>query len=109
ALVGAVDFGCEPVHRRASASPPGDAAIALVLKRLDDARRDGDRIHAVFGAAADGDVDDPSATRFGADGIDLSTLFGEPFAARGLLHVAAAALCIDAGRGVGSDARMSAA
>src|SRR5690606_8512923 len=83
ALVGAVDFGCEPVHRRASARPPGDAAIALVLKRLDDARRDGDRIHAVFDAIDDGR--DRSAPHFGAGGVDLSTRFGEPFAARGLL------------------------
>jgi len=61
ALVGAVDLSCEPVHiaasraclRPAEAEPPipGDAAVAVVLKRLADAVRDGDRIYAVVSAA----------------------------------------------------------
>ena len=47
AVVGAVDLSCEPVHRAALESlghrrAPGDAAVVLVLKRLADARRDGE-------------------------------------------------------------------
>ena len=55
ALVGAVDLCCEPVHEQAARSVlpenlhvSGDAAIALVLKRLDDAQRDGDAIFAII-------------------------------------------------------------
>lgn len=47
AIVGAVDFGCEAVQRAASGEVPGDAAVALVLKRLEDAQRDGDRVYAL--------------------------------------------------------------
>ena len=56
ALVGAVDLSCESVHRSAiealagegMASPPGDAAVVLVVKRLEDAERDGDRVYALI-------------------------------------------------------------
>ena len=103
ALVGAADFSCEPVHEAAvreliGERIPGDAATVLVLKRLADARRDGDRIVAVIE-----DVANPAALR-AADGLrlvregeadtrlDLTPRFGLAHAATGLLHVAAAAL-----------------
>ncbi|MBK6407589.1 MAG: hypothetical protein IPF66_22775 [Holophagales bacterium] len=51
ALVGAVDLSCESVHSSAveapaagRQTPPGDAAVVLVVKRLEDAERDGDRV-----------------------------------------------------------------
>jgi acyl transferase domain-containing protein len=56
ALVGAVDLSAEPVHEAAAAAVlpadrqrSGDAAVALVLKRLDDARRQGAPVYAVHG------------------------------------------------------------
>lgn len=51
AIVGAVDLQSDV---RLSAAPvlhpPGDAAVAFVLKRLTDAERDGDRVYAVISA-----------------------------------------------------------
>ncbi len=97
-LVGAVDLSCEPVHEAAAREllpegrqVPGDAAVVLVLKRLDDARRDGDRVLAVLGEDADG-----VSLRLDADGdgdvCNLTPRFGHAHAASGLLHVAAAVL-----------------
>ncbi|MCC6592369.1 MAG: acyltransferase domain-containing protein [Xanthomonadales bacterium] len=52
ALVGAVDLCDEPVTRAAGNAQPGDAAVALVLKRLADAEREGLRVLAVVGLAS---------------------------------------------------------
>jgi acyl transferase domain-containing protein/3-hydroxymyristoyl/3-hydroxydecanoyl-(acyl carrier protein) dehydratase len=90
ALVGAVDLCDEPVHRAAVTelgltANPADAAVILVLKRLDDARRDGDRVIALI----DREPGRPApAECFPVD------LFGVPHAARGLLNVAAAGLAL---------------
>ncbi len=91
ALVGAVDFGCEPVHRAACAAvgapePTGDAAVVLVLKRRADAERDGDRIYgALSGDAADGGL-----TLGETDaGRALSARLGHASAAAGLVQSAA--------------------
>ncbi len=51
-LVGAADLCCEPVHEAAvkeliGERVVGDAAAVMVLKRVEDARRDGDRVLAV--------------------------------------------------------------
>jgi acyl transferase domain-containing protein/3-hydroxymyristoyl/3-hydroxydecanoyl-(acyl carrier protein) dehydratase len=95
ALVGAVDLCCEPVQGAAAnvllpekQRASGDAAVLFVLKRLDDARRAGDRVLAIL---------TPPTTavpglsfRPGADTSVMSQLFGHAHAASGLLHVAAA-------------------
>lgn len=96
ALVGAVDMSAEPVQAAAAAAclpqgrhEPGDAAVALVVKRLSDAEAAGDPILAI--------LPDPKA-KFKADaellmepGLpSLSERFGHAHAASGLLHVAAA-------------------
>ena len=95
ALVAAVDLSAEPVHLWAAAAclpadrqKGGDAAVVLVLKRLDDIRRDGDQVLAVLG---DGHGKTPGLTL--GEGESLRALFGHAHAASGLMHVAAAALC----------------
>ena len=107
ALVGAADFCCEPVHQAAvrqviGERVTGDASAVLVLKRLDEAKRDGDRIFAVIeGVLESADPEASDGLRLvGGDPsmpedrplLDLSRLFGHTHAASGLLHVAAAAL-----------------
>ncbi|MBW1883170.1 MAG: beta-ketoacyl synthase, partial [Deltaproteobacteria bacterium] len=112
ALVGAVDLSCEPVHAtaaRACLGPegsesqiPGDAAVALLLKRLGDAERDGDRVYAVIGDeknAADARAETPAPGETlqwgpGRRSGCLTQRFGHAHAASGLLHLAAAALSI---------------
>ncbi|MFZ4539449.1 beta-ketoacyl synthase N-terminal-like domain-containing protein, partial [Propionivibrio sp.] len=99
ALVGAVDLSHEPVHQAALAAlgrstPAGDAAVVLILKRLADARRDGDPIFATLDTSAS-----PASLKFGdaAGSLDLAASFGKSHAANGLLHVAAAALALHYG------------
>ncbi len=96
ALVGAVDLSCEPVHRSASERIPGDAAVSLVIRRLADAQRDGDRILASFEFNTEPATHAQAGLRLGdAEGcIDLGSRFGTAFAASGLVHVAAAASCL---------------
>ncbi|MEV8397671.1 beta-ketoacyl synthase N-terminal-like domain-containing protein [Streptomyces niveus] len=103
ALVGATDLSCEAVHRSAlrdlgHEDEPGDAAVVLVLKSLETARRDGDTVVALLeDSAADehivgvpdlvvGDV--PDAT------YDPASAFGRAHAAYGLVCVAVAALSL---------------
>ena len=114
AVVGAVDLSCEPVHQ-AALRPlgrdrrPGDAAVAVVLKRLDDAQRHGDRVIAVLdddptGQRPPGLVvgDDGAGTITGPDDpvpegpswFDPAALFGVAHAAYGLVAVAAAATAV---------------
>lgn len=98
AVVGAVDLSCEPVHEaaaRALLGPgeqiSGDAAVVLVLKRADDASRDGDTVLATLSAGqrAHGDC-----LRLGTapGALNLAPLLGHAHAASGLLHVAAGVL-----------------
>jgi acyl transferase domain-containing protein/3-hydroxymyristoyl/3-hydroxydecanoyl-(acyl carrier protein) dehydratase len=101
ALVGAADLSDEPVHRAAAAQlglpgRPADAAVVLVLKRLVDARRDGDQVIALIdpepaAAAADLVFGDQAC---GPVDFDPAELFGAAHAARGLIAVAAAALAL---------------
>ncbi|MFB7501617.1 beta-ketoacyl synthase N-terminal-like domain-containing protein [Streptomyces sp. NPDC056161] len=96
AVVGAVDLSSEPVHAAAvdalgGPDRPADAAVVLVLKRLDDARRDDDPVLALLpesaGESADLVLGEGAA-------FDPATLFGHSHAARGLLAVAAGALAL---------------
>jgi acyl transferase domain-containing protein/3-hydroxymyristoyl/3-hydroxydecanoyl-(acyl carrier protein) dehydratase/1-acyl-sn-glycerol-3-phosphate acyltransferase len=89
ALVGAVDLSDEPVHREALRElgldvSPGDAAVVLLLKRLDDARRDGDRVLAVL------DGEGTPTVRVGDGAVEVFARL-RAHAATGLLNVAAAA------------------
>ncbi|MEW1718165.1 beta-ketoacyl synthase N-terminal-like domain-containing protein [Streptomyces sp. NPDC093109] len=107
ALVGATDLSHEVVHRAAlrelgRASEPGDAAVVLVLKSLDTARRDGDTVIALLDEAAAA----PTATAVPADVPDMvvgdgpdtvfdpASSFGRAHAAYGLVSVAVAALAL---------------
>jgi acyl transferase domain-containing protein/3-hydroxymyristoyl/3-hydroxydecanoyl-(acyl carrier protein) dehydratase len=105
-LVAAVDLSGEPVHEAALAElglPPtvGDAAVALVLKRLDDARAAADTVLAVLdepgGSAASGadlGVGDAEAVTGSRDHYDPSEVFGRAHAAAGLVSVAIGALAL---------------
>ena len=100
ALVGAVDVAAEPVHGHAASAlldetrhVPGDAAVVLVLKRLEDARRDADQVVALLSEEPGDD-----ALRLDLDGDGATSLtpqFGHSHCASGLLHVAAAALALE--------------
>lgn len=105
ALVGAVDLSCEIVHRSAAEAMlergkrrPGDASVVLAVKRLDDARRDGNTIYAVLPASGDGAAK-PGLLLGSDDGaaVHLASRFGHSHAASGLLHVAAGALALHHG------------
>ncbi len=57
--------GPRPFDMSADGSTPGEGAATVVLKRLDDAVRDGDRVYAVIkgiGSASGGGADDVIAT-----------------------------------------------
>jgi acyl transferase domain-containing protein/3-hydroxymyristoyl/3-hydroxydecanoyl-(acyl carrier protein) dehydratase len=97
ALVGAVDLCCESVQQAAAQAVlpsdrqmPGDAAVILVLKKLEDAKRDGDTLYALVSD----ETEEPTGLSLGLDDgfINLNTLFGHAHAASGLVHVAAATL-----------------
>jgi acyl transferase domain-containing protein/3-hydroxymyristoyl/3-hydroxydecanoyl-(acyl carrier protein) dehydratase/1-acyl-sn-glycerol-3-phosphate acyltransferase len=101
ALVGAVDLCCEPVQTavaketlRPALHVPGDAAVLLVVKRLDDARQAGDPVLALIPDEPPGDQErerEP-ALKIGPDSDPLTPRFGHAHAASGLLQVTAAAL-----------------
>lgn len=95
AIVGAVDACCEVVHASAAQQVlakqpyiPGDGAVALVLKRLQDAQREGDEVMAIVD---DNEIEDVTLNINNQDGY-LTSLFGHAHAAMGLLYVAAATL-----------------
>ncbi|MFB7555109.1 beta-ketoacyl synthase N-terminal-like domain-containing protein [Streptomyces brevispora] len=98
ALVGATDLSCEAVHRAAlrelgREDEPGDAAVVLVLKSLDAARRDGDTVVALLDEGAVGKPD--MVIGDGPDAVfDPSSVFGRAHAASGLVSVAVAALSL---------------
>ncbi len=119
ALVGAVDLSCEKVHRSAmeilaggAARLPGDAAVVLVVKRLEDAERDGDRVYALIEEREEEkEKEEPTGkqeTRRGEERgepeppldltgetpMSLVPRFGHSHAASDLVHVAAAALSL---------------
>ena len=99
AVVGAVDLSCEPVHRSALAAlrpdldTPGDAAVVLVLRRVECAEAAGEPIHAILdlSSAADSSATEAEFTIAGPQGASpVTRRFGHAHAASGLLHVAAA-------------------
>jgi acyl transferase domain-containing protein/3-hydroxymyristoyl/3-hydroxydecanoyl-(acyl carrier protein) dehydratase/1-acyl-sn-glycerol-3-phosphate acyltransferase len=100
AIVGAVDLVDQIVHRTAleelGEDPrAGDAAVALVLKRLADVR-EGEPVLALLDDSASAD---PARLRVG-DGdseLDPFAATGKPHAATGLAHVAAAVLALHHG------------
>ncbi len=97
AVVGAVDLSDEPVHRAALAALglptiPADAAVAMVLKRLDDARRDGDRVIALLD-----DEGEPGLLLGDGDGAIDPSPQGTAHAASSLVHLAAAAFSLHHG------------
>jgi acyl transferase domain-containing protein len=114
AVVGASEVASTAAHAEATRASlpaerrtPGDAAVVLVLKRLEDAQREGLTVYAVIA-----DEDEGASLRFApepagssADGLplfSLTGLFGHAHAASGLLHAAAAALaCRHAARPMG--------
>ncbi len=82
AIAGAVDFSSEPVHEAACAAlgreaPGADATALWILKRREDAERDGDRIWAILPG------DEGPALRFTDAGA--RTPFGRPHAALALV------------------------
>lgn len=102
ALVGATDLSCEAVHRSAlrdlgHEDEPGDAAVVLVLKSLETARRDGDTVVALLDDVAAGE---PAAVPDVVVGdvrdavFDPASAFGRAHAAYGLVCVAVAALSL---------------
>ena len=55
-----------PFDKKADGTLPGEGAAAIIMKRLDQARADGDRIYAVikgFGAASGGGINSSSLSR----------------------------------------------
>ncbi len=90
AIVGAVDLGgdlravlarLELTARsgwmNANTASPCDGAVALVLKRLDDARRDGDRVYALLNSADGGwDECDLDRDRGPIEYVDLQSAGG---------------------------------
>jgi PfaB family protein len=109
AIVGAVDFGCEVVQRAAGGAGQGDAAVALVLKRLKDAQRDGDRVYAlVDDAFVAATLTAPDASQSQLTSL-LQARFGYAQAAFGLVETAAAALALHHRRAIDGAPWLSAA
>ncbi|MGW8671213.1 beta-ketoacyl synthase N-terminal-like domain-containing protein [Streptomyces niveus] len=102
ALVGATDLSCEAVHRSAlrdlgHEDEPGDAAVVLVLKSLETARRDGDTVVALLDDIAGGEpvgVPDLVVGDVPDAAYDPASAFGRAHAAYGLVCVAVAALSL---------------
>jgi acyl transferase domain-containing protein/3-hydroxymyristoyl/3-hydroxydecanoyl-(acyl carrier protein) dehydratase len=105
AVVGAVDFAGDirailARHQLAGEaachSCASDGAVALVLKRLDDAHRDGDRVYAILGEIATSSGNDfslaPGSLAHEIESIEAD--LGNAGAATGLATVAKGALCL---------------
>ncbi len=105
-VVGSVDLAADmravlAANQVAGAAPPGEGAAALILKRLDDALRDGDRVYAIVRdaksvtsrAIGPADPDDATLSRHGTV-TSVRSAIGRPGAATGLAAVVRAALCL---------------
>jgi acyl transferase domain-containing protein len=97
ALVGAVDLNDDPRATwvdgalRGEGIRTGDGAVALVLKRLDDARRDGDHVLAIFGEGSEPLYREGS----GESVVPTADVFGHCGAAVGLAAIARACLALN--------------
>ena len=96
-VVGSVDMCCEEVHESAAKEVldknkhiSGDAAVVMVLKRVEDARKDGNKIYAIISNKIENDTHLKIGTD--SDAVNLNHIFGHSHTASGLLHVAAAAM-----------------
>ena len=97
AVVGAVDFCCEPVTAAAGNTDPADAAVALVLKRLPDAIRDGNRIYALLEQLPIADASSKqveNVSDLAAVAAFARTQLGDCGAANGLLQIALVCLSL---------------
>ncbi|WP_314175272.1 type I polyketide synthase [Streptomyces winkii] len=65
--IGSPDGVCRPFDLNAGGSVPGDGACAVVLKRLEDAVRDGDEVWAVLRGSA---VNNDGAAKSGFAGVN---------------------------------------
>ncbi|MDP2307584.1 MAG: beta-ketoacyl synthase N-terminal-like domain-containing protein [Pseudomonadota bacterium] len=97
ALVGAVDLACDPRHAAAieALAPgtiPGDAAVALVLVRLDDAVAAGHRVWAVLDSIETTGAAAAPLDKGHGEPIVAPPALGRAHAAAGLVDVAAAVL-----------------
>jgi len=110
ALAGAADFSCDPVHEAAVRElglpgPSGDGAVVFALKRLEDARRAGDRVLAVIDQVTDAfetdELNCDAADEFGETSI--AARFGRAHAAFGLVRALAAVVACAAGRRPGGE------
>lgn len=95
-LVGAIELGADPrlVAARGAGATPGDGAVALLLRRLDDAQRDGDRVYAILrgvGAASGADAATAAMQRACAEARCTTADFGLLESAAGAVPSAAAA------------------
>lgn len=92
-----------PFDRQADGPIPGEGAVALVLKRLEDARRDGDRVYAVVrGIGTASGADDARSVRLALErayrdaGVDPSSVgFVEAHGAAQSADDSAEALALD--------------
>ena len=75
ALVGGVDMAGDPrtVLRHPAGRLPGEGAAAVILKRLRDAERDGDRVYAVISGIGSAVGGPPTAT--GPDAATVASAF----------------------------------
>ncbi|MDB5461045.1 MAG: omega-3 polyunsaturated fatty acid synthase subunit protein, partial [Caulobacteraceae bacterium] len=110
ALVGAVDFGREPLNEAAcravlgeDGARPADAAVMLVLKKAEQARADGDEI---LGLISRGQGDATAQLSNAAGDSPLVQALGHAHASSGLLHVAFGLQMLGARAQVGADGQV---
>jgi acyl transferase domain-containing protein len=96
AVVGAVDMCCNEFHANAARCvleehkhTPGDAAVAIILKRVEDARKDGDKIYSIISSSI---KSEPTLTISNENQNSFINSYGYSYSAMGLLNIFAAVL-----------------